>query len=120
MGKITIVRKKSVDLKMPYSVLIDGNKIGEIENGMTKEFEVSNGEHMIVITSGSNNEEMFKQIGMQFGLLGVLIGKLLGKFIIKSANKKKKNQVLIDITAEKELTITCKAGALDAVIKSVE
>lgn len=87
MGKIVIERKKSINLRIPYCILIDGNLISEIENGQTKELDVENGEHTIIITS--NQENFVELVGrVSGGLLGVLIRKSLDKVVKKRMNLK--------------------------------
>lgn len=121
MGKLIIERKKSMDLKMPYTVLIDGTEIGKIENGSTKKFDVSEGKHTLIITCGAAGKESLEALcGVTGGLLGALIGKLISKSAEKAAAKKKKNEAIIDISSEKSLTVVCKAGTIDAVIKEIK
>lgn len=115
MGKIIIERKKAIDLRQPYSILIDDKEIAQIENGKIKELEIEDGEHTIIITGGQTTD--METIGSQ---TGGLLGMLIGKQIDKIGKKHNKNKAIINVTSSKPVIIICKAGAYDCVIKEIK
>ncbi len=81
MGKLNIVRKKSfVGCIIPFTVFVDGTELGKLNNNTTLSFDLSFGQHQVILKStgkgveqvvdlSSNQVICDMQISPKFGLI---------------------------------------------------
>lgn len=96
MASIKITRTSEYSNRMrDYQIFIDGQKVGTIANGETKEFEISTGQHSIVakidwcsspeLLFDSNDTTTFKVGGFKYGnwIMPIGLGIIVVHFILQ-------------------------------------